>query len=163
KFACQFFSCVPGIKPLPGRSFFMPQEDEGNLELLGTQVMYWNLCQDKLLNGMSVVGSFGIGRGSCQWMIQNKDGSYELTGHYMLPSPPENSGFSPVCYEGPSQPLKSKPTPFALRAKEIFHLEYLCERYGEPVVKKSLDRFIKQSVPADDFKIVAAMYAVMES
>lgn len=79
--AVAFYSCVPGIKPLPGKTFFMPQADEGELELSGTQQMYTNLVNCDLLDGVFVIGSFGIGRGSCQWMVECIDGSYELTGH----------------------------------------------------------------------------------
>lgn len=53
-------------------SYFLPQEAEGTYELTGTQCMYRQLSNDSLLlPGTQVIGSFGIGRGSCQWMIQS--------------------------------------------------------------------------------------------
>lgn len=69
------------IKP-QGPSYFMPQDDEGTLELLGAQQMYANLVEAGLLDsGTKVVGSLGIGKGSCQWMIQEPDGKMTLVGH----------------------------------------------------------------------------------
>ncbi len=79
--AIEFFGCVPFIKPLAKKTFFMHQDDEGTLELNGTQQMYKNLLDSNLLDKVKVIGSFGIGRGSCQWMIEKLDGTYELTGH----------------------------------------------------------------------------------
>jgi hypothetical protein len=70
-----------GILPL-GSSYFMSQDDEGTFELLGSQRMYANLVEAGLLNpGTMVVGSLGIGKGSCQWMIQEVDGTISLVGH----------------------------------------------------------------------------------
>jgi len=70
-----------GIKS-QGDSYFMPQDEEGTLELVGSQQMYANLVAAGMLDaGTTVVGSFGIGKGSCQWMIQEADGNMALVGH----------------------------------------------------------------------------------
>jgi len=70
-----------GIRPLSS-SYFMSQDEEGRLELLGSQEMYNNLAKAGQLDpGTSVVGSLGIGRGSCQWMIMRPNGQTELIAH----------------------------------------------------------------------------------
>jgi len=69
------------IRP-QGESYFMPQDEEGTLELLGAQQMYANLVDAGQLDpGTKVVGSLGIGKGSCQWMVQEVDGTMALVGH----------------------------------------------------------------------------------
>lgn len=51
-------------------SYFLKQESEGYFEYTGTRTMYRNLRNDGLLpDGVDVIGSFGIGRGSCQWTV----------------------------------------------------------------------------------------------
>ena len=60
-------SCGVETKPF-GDSFFLKQETEGALELLGTSKMYENLSSAGLIkSGSLVVSSFGIGRGSVQF------------------------------------------------------------------------------------------------
>jgi len=77
----QFFKDT-NVKPLISTSFFLPQDEEGNFELRGTRGMYGNLVSAGLLEkGTSVVGSFGIGRGSCQWTVLSKTGQPLLIGH----------------------------------------------------------------------------------
>lgn len=70
-----------GIQPL-NESYFVTQDEEGAFELLGAQALYSNLAKFGLIeSGVQVVGSFGIGRGSCQWMVMRKNGTPELVGH----------------------------------------------------------------------------------
>jgi len=70
-----------GIKPLTA-SFFITQGEEGGMELRGTRAMYGNLVSANLLDiGTNVVVSFGIGKGSCQWMVLKTNGEMELVGH----------------------------------------------------------------------------------
>jgi len=70
-----------GILPRNG-SYFVSQDEEGALELSGAQALYANLAKFSIIEaGMHVVGSFGIGRGSCQWMVMQKSGVPELVGH----------------------------------------------------------------------------------
>lgn len=70
-----------GIQRL-GNSFFITQDEEGQLELLGSRAMYANLAQAGLLDTETeVVASFGIGGGSCQWMVLKSDGQTELIAH----------------------------------------------------------------------------------
>jgi len=72
-----------GIQPLPSSpSYFMWQDEEGRLELLGSRAMYKNLAQAGELDAdTNVVGSLGIGRGSSQWMVLKANGETELVGH----------------------------------------------------------------------------------
>lgn len=68
------------IKPW-ANSYFMSQDEEGTLELLGSQRMYANLVEaEQLETGTMVVGSLGIGKGSSQWMVQEVDGTMTLVG-----------------------------------------------------------------------------------
>lgn len=63
-------------------SYFVTQDEEGALELAGAQALYANLAKFGIIEaGVHVVGSFGIGRGSCQWMVMQKNGVPELVGH----------------------------------------------------------------------------------
>ncbi len=67
--------------PLNDNSFFLPQDSEGTLELSGTNCMYENLTRANLLPPCTqVIGSLGIGRGSCQWMINSVFGIPILNG-----------------------------------------------------------------------------------
>lgn len=51
-------------------TFFLSSAEEGRLELVGCTAMYDNLTAAGLLApGTKIIGSFGIGRGSCQWAI----------------------------------------------------------------------------------------------
>jgi len=53
-------------------SFFISQDDEGKLELIGARQLYSNLVKaGQLEEGTKVIGSFGIGKGSVQWTILN--------------------------------------------------------------------------------------------
>jgi hypothetical protein len=72
-----------GVLPLKnGGSYFIEQDGEGTYELRGTRCMYANLVKVGLLDEeCEVVGSFGIGRGSTQWMIRRSDGTEMLIGH----------------------------------------------------------------------------------
>lgn len=75
-------------KEFNGMSYFMSQDEEGTLELVGADTMYKNLTNANLLelDGASVVGSFGIGRGSCQFMTKYYDAAkctdvFQLIGY----------------------------------------------------------------------------------
>jgi hypothetical protein len=49
---------------------FLPQDDEAECEMIAVKEMYDNLCQESLIDeNYTVVGSFGIGRGSTQLTI----------------------------------------------------------------------------------------------
>jgi hypothetical protein len=64
------------------KSWFITQEEEGGLELLGSRRFYENLHQDGLLEkGTMVVACFGIGKGSSQWVTMKLNGDTEVTGH----------------------------------------------------------------------------------
>lgn len=63
-------------------TFFLSSEEEGRLELVGCNAMYTNLVGAGLLeSGTEVIGSFGIGRGSCQWAIATPEGQVETIAH----------------------------------------------------------------------------------
>lgn len=51
-------------------SYFLPQGEEGKFEYIACATMYRNLADEKQIDSDArLVGSFGIGRGSCQWAV----------------------------------------------------------------------------------------------
>lgn len=56
------------------KSYYMEQNMEGNLELLGTRQMYKNIVAgNRLDQGTVVIATVGIGKGSCQFSIHDDD------------------------------------------------------------------------------------------
>lgn len=68
-------------EPLDG-SYFMTQEAEGVFESIACREMYRGLAQDgKLPKDIQVMGTIGIGRGSCQFSLVMNGGGVKVIGH----------------------------------------------------------------------------------
>lgn len=62
------------IRPAFGSTFVLAQNDEGDLEAIGTTDMYKNLIKSRFINsGFGVIGVCGIGQGSVQIKCQSQD------------------------------------------------------------------------------------------